>query len=409
MRARRMALAMAIMLASASGACVAILGLDPLSEGPAEAGVPDVQSPDADAGDAETGRACDPNALEVPTGLPTAPPVTGGGQSVLFAFTTLDLGIEGIKSGLDLDLATTTAPRANSCVLPEAPADITGRAVDGDGGLDNGAFHLLAGITSLVAAFAPERIDLRLRDNLYGVLVRIEGWNGERDDGDVRVSIIPTIGTWTPGPDDAGLVSGPAGPMGPNDLHMPDRRFLAGTVGSTILTQSAWVRDGKLVAHFDELVVPIRSSVDEIRSFDITLRNAWFSATLEPAAPDAGPDAGPSGLSRGVFGGRLDPSDFIREVSLIFIEETRSYLCAGAAAGAGSFCEARDIRVESCHAPSAPCSAVSFGGAFLARRIEGFGPYVQRVDADYRDPATGRLPPQERCPGNPNGVGALCP
>ncbi len=388
----RLALAAAtVAFACASGACVVVFGMDPLSE---KAGATDSGPSDAgtsDANDADFVDACgvdDIGAIGKPE--PTASPSDAG--SLYFAFTLLDLGIDGNaeRPGHDLDRRVTVDRGTSSCTFMEGTDTALQYGADTPAGVDNVTFGLLQALRGFVAAFDPVRFNGRLVDSIYGVVVRLDRWNGAENDDDVSVFVFPTIGYWRKAAD-GGLVAGGerSAPFNPDAGHLwvPDARFRAGTIGSSISSDAAWINGGKLVARFGRMTLPLRSSVDELRSFDIELRDAWMTATL---APEAGT------LSDGTISGRIPSGAFLEQVKLMYDESSGSYVCAKVQDNLGLLCAARDIRASHCDdGRGSPCDALSFGARFEAQRAGELGPFRARTDDEYR--AAGQLPPSERC------------
>jgi hypothetical protein len=378
-------------LALTSAACVAVLGMDKLSEkqsiGPAVCREDNIGEPGKPASSAA------PGAREL---------------SVYFALKELDLGINpgAERAGFNLDHQITTATdlTKNGCVFPDGGdiESILTYGVDPPSGVDNANTLLLTRLASFQASIGPVEINARLVERQFGIVLRIDGWNGTKNDENVQVLLFPAIGHWQKLPYDAGLVPGaPVSPFDrpfdPGDLWMPDMRFQLGDRGSSLISTNAWVNDGRLVARYDLLTVPIRSSPDELRSFDIELRDAWITGILAP--PESG---GRASLERGVVGGRIKASAVGAQLRLLFDMSTGTYLCAAGnplSQFATDFvCGVRDIRSSHCDdGKSLPCDALSFGARFETYSVDDLGPFRERSDDEYRDDA-GRLPPAERCP-----------
>ncbi|MBN9167764.1 MAG: hypothetical protein BGO98_02520 [Myxococcales bacterium 68-20] len=396
-----------VSLALASGACVAVFGMDPLSERAAtDAGADDVAT--ADAPDEAAG-ACGVDRIgEV--GRPLESPRTEDGGTVLFALSSLDLGINPAEGppGFDLDRRVTSDLATSSCALPDAgdPRALLRSVGDPPSGVDNTTFALVQLLRSYVAAFDPTRIDLRLRTGYFGLVFRIDGWNGAKNDDDVSVMAFPTIGYWRVL--DAGVPEWNGESTRPfdrdaGDLLMPDDRFRAATIGSTLRSAEAWINDGRLVARFDRLMLPIRSSVDDLRTFDFDLRDAWVAATVSFGNSDVG-----ASLSDGVIGGRVSASSLLTQISLVYDEQSGTHICSGVVGTANILCDARDIRLSHCDDGRAlRCDGLSFGARFDAYHLDQLGPFRGRYDADFR--AKGQVPPSERCPDAGNEPALDCP
>lgn len=377
-------------MAVASGACVVVFGMDPLSEKQAvdDAGTPEADAPDASEAE---GGVCGPDQIGV-IGRPDASAASSDAGTAHFAFTLLDLGIDrgAERPGLDLDRRTTVDNETSSCIFADGGTNALKYGPDTPGGVDNVAFGFLQDLREIFAAFDPERINARLAGDLYGVVLRLDGWNGESDDDEVSLSVFPTIGFWRPDADGGLVARGErVGPFNPDAGHLwtPDERFRLGTIGSLIRSDAAWINGGRLVARFARLTLPLRSSVDELRAFDIEMRDAWVTARV---APDAGT------ITEGVIGGRVPSGAFLEQVRLMYDDTLNLYGCALVGANRGLLCSSRDVRLSHCDDGKAlPCDALSFGARFEARRVDKLGPFRARTDDEYRD--AGQIPPSERC------------
>lgn len=383
-----------VVFAFTSAACVAVFGMDPLSE----------KAPGADGGpggpDAPLGEpVCGVDDIGAP-GTPDASLETGdAGGSVLFAVKSLDLGIDpnGDRPGFDLDHVVTTDPATSSCIVSDAGSSSNSQReylTDRPSGIDNAGFLLMDTLGKSVWTFSPTSINDRLVDGRFGFVLQIDDWNGKSDDDSVTVFLFPAIGYWRP-LDDGGLAAagedgGP--PRTRSDLLMPDKRFQYG--GSSSFDGKAWVRDGKLVARFGELKLPIRSSNEELLAFDISLHDGWITATLTAAGADG------ATLEDGIITGRVIGAELLGQIRLLFDDAiSNDYVCRGSSVGllaADVVCRARDIRASHCDdRKSLPCDAISFGARFGAYQVDAMGPFRARDANEYR--AHGNLPPDERC------------
>lgn len=356
-----------IAVALATGGCIAVFGLDPLSERAHvdEAGAPDSGIPDGDVGDvgdASLGCTVDIDLAPRPVDSSTDP----GPERTLFAVTTLDLGINpnADPPGLDLDRRGERA----SCFPPDS--GVPEREGGGEG-VDNASSRFLQTVGYLFPSLKPAKIQDRLAAHYFGLVFALESWNGELNDKDVLLSLFPTL-------DD---VAGDGG------MWRPDARFII-NVGSELHSEEGWITEGRLVARFKTLTLPIRSSNDELRSFDIVLEDAWVTAKLE----------GPR-LVEGRLGGRLRPRDLLHEVSLLFndIVQPHAYICANVNTFKSQVCGGLDLRGARCDDfHDLPCDALSFGAGFEASAIDALGAVHERTDDEYvTDPE--RLPPSQRC------------
>jgi len=373
-------------LACASGACVVVLGMDPLSEKTAGGGTLDADAPDSDG--ALPG-ACEVDNIGEIGRPPFTAPTQGDGGAVHFAMTLLDLGIDpnAPRPGLNIDRRVTTDEATSGCLPTDGGAR---NIVDSHGGVDNTTFGLVQQLSTLYAAFKPETINQRLTLGYFGVVVRVDGWNGAPNDEDVVVLVFPTIGYWRTLPDGGTAWERHVGvPFDADAGHvwMPDARFREGTIGSKIRSAEGWVNEGRLVARFDRFTLPLRSSVDELKSFDIELRDVWLTARI---AADSGQ------LLEGNLAGRVPAGAFIEQVAFLRTGQS-AHLCGAALLGAADLCAARDVRSSYCDdGKGLACDALSFGARFEAERADGLGPFRARTDDEFLD--AGQVPPSERCP-----------
>lgn len=394
-RSRFGARATVLLLALASGACIAVLGLDPLSEkAPAKAA-------------AEGGLACLPDDLGEPGKPEGATPASLSTPPVFFAFNRLDLGIDTAQGrpGADLDRRVTTDVETSSCTPRDARdlGQFLEGARDADGGVDS-AFNVLLGpVTSVITSMKPDLVNARLVHRRFGVALRVEHWNGTKNADGLIVSVFPALAQAV----DGGVVPAPEGNFPwrgfePSDRWMPDKRFVV-SGGSAIRSSAAWVNDGRLVARFPLLTFSVRTSNDEPRPFDIVLSDAWITASLSPAVDGALPT-----LTGGSIVGRETIASLLDQLALLYVGD--NYICrqkrevANYALEPG--CKQADIRASHCDdGRGLPCDAISFGARFEAYAVLGLGPPWERSEADYQ--SVGREPPERRCPGIDGGY--QCP
>ncbi|MBX3263466.1 MAG: hypothetical protein KF782_27595 [Labilithrix sp.] len=399
MRARL--LAAAAVLSFACGACVLVFGMDPLTERAADGGPDEAPLPDAADESREEAGACVVDRIALPD-RPTTSPKTEDGSLSFFLFSSLDLGINPAdgRPGFDLDRHETVDLADNGCALFAGgdPNETLRRAGDTDGGVDNTTYEMLQLLRYFVRAFDPERINARLDWGYYGVVLGVARWNGTPNDDDVLVQVIPTNGYWE-APSDGGALfwNREARPLDfdAGDKLMPDMRFLSGTAGSTLTSAAGWINDGKLVARFNRLTVPVRSSVDDLRPFDLKMADAWLAATIVD-----GVDGGVATLRDGTVAGRIHASSFLSQASLVYDDQSGAFLCARVTGETSEYlCNARDIRSSHCDDDrNLPCDALSFGARFEATAIpkDAIGPHRARLDSDYVE--KGQTPPSQRCP-----------
>ena len=389
-RRARSALASAVIgMSLASTACIAVLGLEKLSEEKKTA--PGSDGGTGESGASETDAKCGDDFIDAES-KPAA--VDAGDASDLvryFAFNNLDLD----NGGFDLDHIVTIDEATSSCSLPSGVPF----ARDLASGVDNATRGLLGVIGPALPAFNPTKINERLVNGDFGLLVGINNWNDTGTDDEVFVVLSSTLGI-SNGKNPAAPSKPPLGIVGSgdaSDLWMPDRQL--GSASNT-----AWVNDGKLVARFTTLTLSIRSDLD-VKLIDLVLQDAWLTADLSPGPPIT--------LKKGVLGGRVVVSDFLNEVRLLYTGS--GYICSSSTAmmtASKAMCGARDIRSKHCEDRQAmPCNALSFGARFETYAVDQLGPpYEQEIEGgpyDQRD----LLRPGQRCldAGDADGAAVACP
>jgi hypothetical protein len=325
-------------------ACGLVLGIDERPLFPDATQAHDAgKNADGD-GDAAAEATCNPDSIAE---APAAPPGQPGPRDArYYAFTLLDLGIDGGAEGpgFDLDHQVNRTLETNSCTV-SANANLT-VVKDSVAGVDNAAFQLLQGLLGTV--LNPANINGRLVAGEFGMVVRLADWNGTNDDDQVTVFFFPALAKSSDG------------------RWVLDQRFRGiFDVVSTLSAREAWVRGGKLVAGFDKLTIPIRFSNDDTKPFDIVLREAWITADLS---------SGGASLDNGTLGGRAKSSDFLGQVRSVYVAG-RGYLCVPANrsifdGALSAVCGTREIRSSHCDdGRSVPCDAMSFGARFAAETV----------------------------------------
>jgi hypothetical protein len=361
---------------------------------------PDVETgPAAIADGAADGAACAADDIGLGARQESTADAFGKRPTQLFAVTTLDFGIDASAPppGLNLDGVISTDRSLSSCSLAVDLTKTESYVLDRPDGVDNAAAALIQALGGVVLNMQPASIQDRLAAGRFGLLIQLADWNGEPNDSTVLVEVFPTIGysridggTETPQPESG---EPPHDELG--DRLTPDGRFQGLSKGSLLTTGDAWVSQGRLIARFATLTIPIRSSVDDLRSFDYQLHDAWVTAVLRTDAVDGGL----SRLEEGAIVGRLGASDLFAQVKLL--HDDSGYLCENkgpvrASAILPVVCAARDIRMSHCEdRVGLPCDSFSFGVRFEARPVDGMASFRTRTDEEYHD--AGQLPPGERC------------
>lgn len=285
----RHAMGLAVAIAGATGIGIACGPgfLDGISGGAvADSGVPDSAR--------ESGPTCDSRlAPEAPPGSDdstkdTPIPTLAFEQ---MRFDTFGAGDAGgpIPKGLDLDQKC-TCPETDSCVRP---TDAGRNGCDGPRGEDNALALLFNGLNAGLEVFPHTFATDRIREGFFTVLVDVMGWNGEKDDPRVVVTLrtsqflegkkgskadggIPRFdGTdvWTVDPS---TIGGGDDALG-SDCRDPKLAFRC---VARVRDDAAYVRDGVLVAHLRRdnvqdgpVPVLVRSSLGQLdlEIFGLTL------------------------------------------------------------------------------------------------------------------------------------------
>ena len=360
---RRLVAAGSFSFALATASCAALLGFDRLEEGSL---TPDGASLADTGADGNVG----PDPLCGSLGVPDPPAGPGGGaMEVTGALRTLDFGISldgGVSSvpGFNLDRTCSPTIETSSCTVAITASSFEGRIADKPVGIDNSAYGLLALISGVSTTFNTDSISQGVTSGLYGATFRVRGWNGGPNDSDLEVEVFPALGS-EGGLPDGGLA------YDTTDRWLIDQRFrLAVDVdGSSIRSETAYLRDGQLVARFKKVTIQALLG-DDVKPFEITLDDAVLTGQLE--------GEGGAFLAGGLLGGRWSAARFLDQVRQIYVRNgngiIRSTVCEGGDAGRVLFgtvqsftCDVRDLRGDSQDNRGLPCDAVS-----AAARIEGY-------------------------------------
>lgn len=363
-------------------ACTAVLGMDKLSER-------------ADGVTPRDGGQCTEDMIDA---APRPPPQGAGDETRYFAWNDLEIAV----GGFDLDHVATTDQTTSSCASPTGVSPI----VDEPGGVDNAGAALFPTVGIVAPALAAKAVNERLKDGRFGMVIGLGGWNGTRTDDSLTVLLFPALGIWTVNGDGTKTPGGPTnaahlaivGEGAPTDLWMRDARFPTGGAGTSV---AAWVNEGRLVARFDTLTLPIRSDLD-LKLIDVVARDAWITA-------DLGGDKDRPTLANGVIAGRFVVSEFL--TGLLSLYTGQQYLCQQGqlpALARDRVCAFRDIRTSHCGGVTTePCDGLSFGMRFGAYRVDQLGPTFEQTDALYE--SAGLLAPAKRCLDFDLDAGSRCP
>jgi hypothetical protein len=321
-----------------------------------------------------------------------------------FAFKSLDLGMTSVPPGFDLvhpgasdqDLAT------NGCIFPDGGS----RATNLEGGVDNRTAALFKQISGPLPELGADHFNVRLQNGLFGMLVNVNS-KGTVNDANVIVQFFPSLGLFSAA-GKGGLIPGPpfqAAPMivdgDASDQWVVDGRFNI----SANKSQDAWISNGKLVARFDQLTLPIRADED-LKLIDVVIRDAWMSADFSPADEPTH-----ATLEHGIIGGRVIVAELLEQLRVLHVGvgDGGAYICSQSSAVAfarGLVCSSRDIPSSHCDDRlSKPCNAMSFGAGFEAYAVTANGPSKEQSPDYYAN--AGLLFPKDRCLGDADDDGGI--
>jgi hypothetical protein len=222
-------------------------------------------------------------------------------------FQSVDLGLTqstsdsgAFTSGYNLDRMC-TCPGPESCVVQQAGT----KHCDDSQGRDNGAVIILESIANLQQA-----ITRQITAGGFNVIMGLQQYNGTENDVSVSMSMFSSSGTGNFG--DAAAT--PPSFNGTDQFYV-DPSSLAVPYGTVYISKyadyNAYVSNGVLVAYFDELIIGFPGSPpDEIPAFNIDLRGAYFSGTIQAN------DGEGYTIANGNIGGRWSTSSFLSAVGL---------------------------------------------------------------------------------------------
>ncbi|MBX3203517.1 MAG: hypothetical protein KF764_00550 [Labilithrix sp.] len=303
---------------------------------------------------------------------PAERPDGGDGASIadlVFAADEIRIDTGDFDAGLpkpesiDLD-RTCSCLEPPSCV---APADAGAPVCDGPDGRDNVSGPLLGTLALLLPALDPAFLTQRIRQGVYGILLSVQKWNGQPNDPDVVVSFRMSVGIQK---DDD--VDGGAPKFDGNDVWDIDPGSIV--AGDTLVGQecsaigcigigsdvAAYVRDGVLVARFDEL--PLTVSVGSGRLVLPFIGTVLMARITQDGA---------GYRIRGELAGRWRAADILAGSAAIRDPITNTSLC-GNPETYGYFKRSVCSSVDLAGSPAddrtgAPCTALSEAVAFSAR------------------------------------------
>lgn len=336
-----------------------------------------------------------PGGMDCPSAkLPNAPDGSDPGEdipNIVLAIKTLSVGdVDSDKPsdvGLDLDTACTCcscADTASTCKKPEqfafslTPLD----NCDGTAGQDNNLQKLLRSLAASNVQVGSIVDGMSTQDGSANLILRIGNYNGKPNDETVQVAAFTSLGIdENCNPDGkakwdgndvwiinaAGIVGGSgnaggggsgSGGSGGSSTSGGGSSCMAFQHEASFKTESAFVRDGVLVASFD-FRIPLTTDNPPPELF---LKQGSISGKLESTQ-------GGWKLSDGLLAGRWPMEEIKTTIPRIRVGGTPicnvpSPLPLEEALG-GIFCDLRDTTSDFA-TPASPCDAVSVGLAFTA-------------------------------------------
>lgn len=292
-------------------------------------------------------------------GVPSAPvDAPGGGDiSVVFALRSLDFGIDGgAPVGLNLD-GRCTCPGLGSCRPPGTPP------CDQERGIDNGSRDLLARVFTL-GVLDQSMINTALQQGEFGVLVQIDGWNGQPNDSQVRLQVLASQGF------DKEALPGRSQPVfDGNDTWSVDEESVLSSVDggppyvSVARDPDAFVAGGALVGLLSFPIVVGSSFGQQVR-IDVNDGRVFASIRADKGVGDAGVQYS----LRGTLAGRWPATALL--TSLASLDALGTPLCGDS----GVYQEVKKLVCERLDIPAKrsnddlgqTCSAISLGATFVA-------------------------------------------
>lgn len=322
-------------------ACSVAVNLDNLSGGqPArDAGVDD-------GGDASVG--C------VSATFPAAPEGAAAGGDIEFvvAVREVDFGENaGLDEpvGLDVDGVCTCSPGGGSCAYPAWATEIH---CDLKGGIDNASGKLFKNITALVggAAFGSGHYSTTASEGRWSLLLRVTGYNGEKDDEKVTLSIYT-----------GGAMPAPGGPAwnGADEWPVSSASLVDGAdINKPVQVDAdAYVSGGILVAHVEGARIDL---VGDNGPLGVRLTGGTL------AAPLGKDESGGFRIEGGTVAARWRWADFFEALGSAALGGSPT--CAGSSLYSQiqkRVCASVDI-ASTAGGETADCDAISFGMKFTA-------------------------------------------
>jgi hypothetical protein len=288
------------------------------------------------------------------TRWPDVPPGTDTGRDIgqlVTAVTQIHVVgpiNEGRSQGFDLDQLC-TCPEAPSCVgsTPGEPCDVP------ETGIDNAGENLFRTLAGAGVSLDDMGLLTGIERGQYGVIVRIEGYDGELDDPDVKVAFFNAV-----------TVNGDGGDGGVprndgTDSWTVDTESLLDGRFPAYFASRAYVSGGILVADFARLVLRARipSAPQRWSLVQLELQSAHLVARLGPRTAKG------VSLADGTIAGRTP-------AAAILAQGMRSGACRDSGAYEALkplVCASRDLALDpSRDGRDLPCDALSLAIGFAA-------------------------------------------
>ena len=253
-----------------------------------------------------------------------------------------------------------------SCTCPGPPSCKAAKPqCDDEAGRDNVGGLQLKAFSQVADAFNPAELNARLAQGLYGLLVRVRGWNGAANDTSVEAALYVSKGTETVGDSGVRVVpkfdgtdvfsvatSSLLGGVAPPYIPLPDA-----------IDTAAYVKDGVLVANNANVRFEFSTSATGDNALVLNLTGVILTGTLTKAK-------GGYGLINGTLAGRWAIRRMLVALAPLYDPIGGGFLCGDASTyqTIKSFvCGSVDItELPQNDNTNAKCDALSIGLGFTA-------------------------------------------
>jgi hypothetical protein len=303
--------------------------------------------------------------------LPPVDPPMGGALDMTFAVRLVRLGdVPGTAVGFDLDDRCTCDEDPPSCIHPDSAKDP--QICDLPGGVDANLAKLIESLAAISPDFSSAKLSDEAEQGLWSFLIRVSNYNGELNDGEVRVAIYSTPGNVSaPKWDgtDVWSVSQPSLIDGGTTVEQP--RFV---------DPRAYVTNGQLVASLPDSDLAIATGAS-------TLHIRLVAAVV---VADIVTEGGSTSLRQGVVAGRWRDRQMFEALGE-FRKGNGTPLCTDETFYQyfkALICTLRDV-TSAIPTPTTPCDSMSAGIGFEAYPV-------------VLGPVKGPDPMSPDCPDNTN-------